>query len=93
MSRALQVAVFLNMTLSSFFSQSDSENTGVEWRIIVLYINNNLHTTLHGSLSIAVFSSVKHNGDLTMEQIIEIARTMRPRSMARSLSGRWLFPF
>lgn len=30
---------------------------------------------------------VKHNGDLTMEQIIEIARTMRPRSMARSLSG------
>ena len=32
-------------------------------------------------------AAVKHNGDLTMDQIVEIAKTMRPRSMARHLSG------
>ena len=32
-------------------------------------------------------STVKHSGNLTMDQIIEIARTMRPRSMARKLVG------
>ena len=31
--------------------------------------------------------SVKHNGDLTMDTIIKIARIMRPRSMARKLEG------
>lgn len=31
--------------------------------------------------------TVKHNGNVTMDQIIEIARTMRPRSMSRYLSG------
>lgn len=31
--------------------------------------------------------TVKHNGNLTLDQIIEIAKTMRPRSMARLLSG------
>ena len=30
--------------------------------------------------------TVKHNGNLTLDQIIEIAKTMRPRSMARLLS-------
>lgn len=30
---------------------------------------------------------VKHNGNLTFEEIISIARTMRPRSMARKLEG------
>merc|ERR1712140_109395 len=29
---------------------------------------------------------VKHNGNITMEEVITIARTMRPRSMARELS-------
>ncbi|XP_020608893.1 60S ribosomal protein L12-like [Orbicella faveolata] len=31
--------------------------------------------------------NIKHSGNLTMDQIIEIARTMRPRSMARKLVG------
>lgn len=31
--------------------------------------------------------NVSHNGNVTMEQIIDIARTMRPRSMSRYLSG------
>uniref|UniRef100_A0A0R3RWI3 Large ribosomal subunit protein uL11 n=1 Tax=Elaeophora elaphi TaxID=1147741 RepID=A0A0R3RWI3_9BILA len=31
--------------------------------------------------------SVKHNGDLTVEQVINIARQMRPRSMAKKLEG------
>lgn len=30
---------------------------------------------------------VKHNGNITMEQVIDIARTMRERSMAHHLSG------
>ncbi|XP_054723074.1 60S ribosomal protein L12-like [Uloborus diversus] len=30
---------------------------------------------------------VKHNGNLTFDDILTIARTMRPRSMARHLSG------
>lgn len=31
--------------------------------------------------------SVKHSGDLSVEQIINIARKMRPRSVARKLEG------
>lgn len=31
--------------------------------------------------------NIKHSGNLTMDDIISIARTMRPRSMARTLSG------
>jgi large subunit ribosomal protein L12e len=30
---------------------------------------------------------VKHAGDLSLDQIINIARQMRPRSMARKLEG------
>jgi len=30
---------------------------------------------------------VKHNGNLTFDEIVAIARTMRPRSMARKLEG------
>jgi len=31
--------------------------------------------------------NVKHNGDITFDEVISIARIMRPRSMARELSG------
>lgn len=31
--------------------------------------------------------NIKHSGNLTMDDIISIARTMRPRSMARTLAG------
>lgn len=31
--------------------------------------------------------TVQHKGNLTMDQVIDIARIMRPRSMARYLSG------
>uniref|UniRef100_A0A6V1NBW5 60S ribosomal protein L12 n=1 Tax=Heterosigma akashiwo TaxID=2829 RepID=A0A6V1NBW5_HETAK len=31
--------------------------------------------------------NIKHDGNITLDQIIDIARTMRPRSMARKLSG------
>lgn len=37
-------------------------------------------------LSIVIFA-VKHSGNLTLDQMIEIARTMRSRSQARQLSG------
>eukprot|EP00567_Pseudictyota_dubia_P003034 CAMPEP_0197454380 /NCGR_PEP_ID=MMETSP1175-20131217/37795_1 /TAXON_ID=1003142 /ORGANISM="Triceratium dubium, Strain CCMP147" /LENGTH=166 /DNA_ID=CAMNT_0042987953 /DNA_START=36 /DNA_END=536 /DNA_ORIENTATION=- len=30
---------------------------------------------------------VVHDGDITLEQVIDIARTMRPRSMAKTLTG------
>nr|AAX48844.1 L12 [Suberites domuncula] len=31
--------------------------------------------------------NILHNGNVTMDQIIEIAKIMRPRSMARNMSG------
>lgn len=31
--------------------------------------------------------NVKHDGNVTLDQIIEVARVMRSRSMARTLSG------
>lgn len=30
---------------------------------------------------------VKHNGNITLEDVVGIAKVMRPRSMARDLSG------
>lgn len=38
-------------------------------------------------IGIYSFSAVKHNGNITLDDIITIARTLRPRSMARELSG------
>lgn len=34
-----------------------------------------------------ILFTVKHSGNITFEDIISIARTIRPRSMARELSG------
>ena len=34
-----------------------------------------------------LFLAVKHDGNITMDQIIDIARTMRSRSIARKLAG------
>uniref|UniRef100_A0A915K9Z7 Large ribosomal subunit protein uL11 n=1 Tax=Romanomermis culicivorax TaxID=13658 RepID=A0A915K9Z7_ROMCU len=31
--------------------------------------------------------NIKHSGNLTIDQVINIARTMRPRSMAKQLEG------
>eukprot|EP00310_Coccolithus_braarudii_P022889 CAMPEP_0183350450 /NCGR_PEP_ID=MMETSP0164_2-20130417/18786_1 /TAXON_ID=221442 /ORGANISM="Coccolithus pelagicus ssp braarudi, Strain PLY182g" /LENGTH=166 /DNA_ID=CAMNT_0025522365 /DNA_START=43 /DNA_END=543 /DNA_ORIENTATION=- len=31
--------------------------------------------------------NIKHDGNITLEQLYEIARTMRPRSMAKAFSG------
>ena len=38
-------------------------------------------------IEIIEFFLVKHNGNITMDDITEIARVMRPRSGARDLSG------
>lgn len=40
-----------------------------------------------GFTFIFIYFSVKHNGNITFDDIIAIARQMRPRSMARELSG------
>merc|ERR1719224_384565 len=31
--------------------------------------------------------NIKHDGNITMEQVYDIARTMRPRSMAKEFKG------
>lgn len=31
--------------------------------------------------------NIKHSGNITLDEVISIARTMRPRSMARTLAG------
>lgn len=36
---------------------------------------------------IQFFFSVKHSGNISFDDILAIARTMRPRSMARELKG------
>lgn len=33
------------------------------------------------------FIAVKHNGNISFDEVISIAKVMRPRSMARDLSG------
>jgi len=38
-------------------------------------------------MSCFLSSLVKHNGNITMDQVIDTARIMRPRSMSRYLSG------
>ena len=35
----------------------------------------------------SVILTVKHTGNLSLDQMIEIARVMRPRSQARQLAG------
>lgn len=37
--------------------------------------------------SIILLTTVKHSGNITLDDIISIARALRPRSMARELSG------
>ena len=37
--------------------------------------------------AIVLFAVVKHTGNLTFDAILDIARTMRPRSMARTMAG------
>lgn len=37
--------------------------------------------------NVLYFPTVKHNGNLSLDQMIDIARTMRPRSQAKALSG------
>lgn len=37
--------------------------------------------------------NIKHNGNLTFDEIIKVARIMRPRSMARKLEGIFLISF
>lgn len=38
-------------------------------------------------LVILHFLTVKHSGNITMDEVIAIARQMRPRSMAKTLAG------
>lgn len=40
-----------------------------------------------GSLSIFSNAIVKHNGNITLEEVINIAKVLRERSMARKLEG------
>lgn len=36
---------------------------------------------------VILFYSVKHNGNITFDEVVSIARVMRSRSMARQLAG------
>lgn len=41
----------------------------------------------HFSTTPFFYFLVKHNGNISLEQVIDIAKTMRPRSLARKLEG------
>ena len=40
-------------------------------------------------LLLFISSAVKHSGNITFDEIVNIARQMRHRSLARELSGKW----
>lgn len=42
---------------------------------------------MHMVNNYSILFPVKHNGNITLEDVISIAKTMRARSMARYLSG------
>lgn len=52
----------------------------------IKHISESEYFTKSTALSIVRFT-VKHSGNVTLDDIIGIARTLRPRSMARELSG------
>jgi len=52
------------------------------------YIACELHMMASHRVGVVfVCALVKHSGNLTFEAILDIARTMRPRSMARTMAG------
>ncbi|CBI32732.3 unnamed protein product, partial [Vitis vinifera] len=40
-----------------------------------------------GPLVTVKLTNIKHNGNISLDDVIEIAKIMRPRSMAKDLSG------
>lgn len=46
-----------------------------------------IETVLRRNLTNAQIFSVKHSGNITFDDVVSTARVMRPRSMARELSG------
>jgi hypothetical protein len=44
-------------------------------------------STVYAWLLLQQVKNVKHDGNITLDQIIDVARTMRSRSMARTLAG------
>ena len=50
--------------------------------LYIIHVRKHAHTHTHTHTH-----TVKHNGNITMDQVLDIARIMRPRSMARYLSG------
>merc|ERR1712176_1138166 len=53
--------------------------------------NHNMANEMCGNLCkkfyLPFFTTVKHNGNITLEDVYGVARTMRERSMARFFSG------
>ena len=54
---------------------------------VILPVNMCVFVRLYVAWTVLFFLSVKHTGNVPLDQIIEIARIMRPRSMARHMSG------
>ena len=54
----------------------------------MFFLSLSFSLSLSLSFSLSLHSRVvKHSGNITMDQVIDIARIMRPRSMSRYLSG------
>ena len=49
--------------------------------------NDHLSSPIHSHASFSLFTAVKHNGNITMDDVFEAARVMRERSMAVNFSG------
>lgn len=74
-----------------------TQNTFRMLRLLLILTVRWAHTFLHGTgistqpvppqLPLSQVKNVKHTGNIKFEDILEIARIMRPRSCARSLAG------
>ncbi|XP_063615028.1 uncharacterized protein LOC134788113, partial [Penaeus indicus] len=65
-----------------------STNPGVQQlNFAVFILNFRYFDRLDELIELVYLPTVKHNGNLTLDQMIDIARTMRPRSQAKALSG------
>ncbi|EDO26321.1 predicted protein [Nematostella vectensis] len=62
---------------------------GLDWciRTNFLYYPQSLYHEQSSFNLIVCFFSVKHNGNITLDDVTNVAKVMRPRSMARHLSG------
>ena len=79
--------MYLKPVLGSFFINKSHNCPIIKALCFLVQSSLVLKTKSFISSDVFVLFAVKHTGNITFDDIVNIARTMRPRSMARSLAG------